>query len=50
MQCEYELLDLPFDDRKGPLRIKDSHLELNFSLSLHESLNVINIVYITITA
>lgn len=43
-RCEYELSNLPFDDRKGSLRIKDRHLELNFSLSLHESLNAISIV------
>lgn len=44
LSCEYELSNLPFEDRKGSLRIKDCHLELNFSLSLHESLNAINIV------
>ena len=44
IQCEYELSNLPFDDRKGSLRIKDRHLEINFSLSLHESLNAIKIV------
>lgn len=44
IQCEYELSNPPFDDRKGSLRIKERHLELNFSLSLHESLNAINIV------
>lgn len=44
IQCEYELSNLPFDDRKGSLRIKDRHLELNFSLSLLESLNAIKIV------
>ena len=32
MQCEYELSNLPFDDRKGSLRIKDRHLDLNFLL------------------
>lgn len=44
LSCRYELSNLPFDDRKGYLRIKERHLELNFSLSLHESLNAINIV------
>lgn len=44
LSCRYQLSNLPFDDRKGYLRIKERHLELNFSLSLHESLNAINIV------
>lgn len=44
LPCEYELSNLPFNDRKGSLRIKDRHLELSFSLSLPESVKVINIV------
>lgn len=27
LSCEYELSNLPFEDRKGSLRIKDCHLE-----------------------
>ena len=44
IQGEYEISNLPFKDRKGAMAVKGRHLELNFMLSLRESLDSLRII------
>lgn len=44
IQGEYEISNLPFKDRKGTMAVKGRHLELNFMLSLRESIDSLRII------
>lgn len=44
LQSEYELSGIPLKDRNGTLIVKERHLEINFVLSLHESIDALKII------
>ena len=44
LQSEYELSGIPLKDRKGTQSINERHLEINFVLSLHESIDALKII------